>query len=137
MSVKSVVSAKWPESVARGTGDEVQPFLGAIASVLRETVAAFEATVSRVTEITVMRPGKADRDLVVVLQEFDRLQQEFSNLSEVIARLSLKSAGNAPYAEAEALATISIADLKDRLARHVRALSVDLPAGDTADEVVF
>lgn len=134
MSVKSVMSAELAENTVERPDEEVRPLLSAIATALRETVAAFESTVGRVTEITVMRPGKADRDLVVVLQEFDRLQQEFSNLSEVIAKLSLSSAASAHM---DALATISVADLKDRLARHIRALTVDLPAGDTADEVVF
>ena len=134
MSVKSVMSAELAENAVERPDEEVRPFLGAIATALRETVAAFESTVGRVTEITVTRPGKADRDLVVVLQEFDRLQQEFSNLSEVIAKLSLKSAAGA---ETDAFATISVADLKDRLARHIRALTVDLPAGDAGEEVVF
>jgi len=83
-----------------------------------------------------MRPGKADRDLVVVLQDFDRLQQEFANLSEVIDRLSQKSVAGESYPGAEALAAISIADLKDRLARHLRTLSMDSPAGE-GEEVVF
>jgi len=132
-SVKSVVSAEW--AGAQDAGGEVRPLLAAIATVLRETVAAFEATVGRITEITVTRPERPDRDLVVTLQDFDRLQQEFATLSQVLGKLSATSGGS--YVGAEALADISIADLKDRLARHLRTLSLELPAADTAEEVEF
>jgi hypothetical protein len=134
-SVKSVASAEWADTGAQEAGSEARPLLAAIATVLRETVAAFEATVGRITEITVTRPGRADRDLVVTLQDFDRLQQEFATLSEVLGKLS--AAGGGSYVGAEALADISIADLKDRLARHLRMLSLELPAADTAEEVEF
>ena len=118
---------------------EVNRFLAAIATVLRETVGAFESTVGRVTEITVTRPGRADKDLVVALQDFDRLQQELATLSDVIARLSLKPEADAPSppAETDVLAAITIADLKDRLARHLRTLSADLPAADVGQDVEF
>ena len=118
---------------------EVNKFLAAIATVLRETVGAFESTVGRVTEITVTRPGRADRDLVVALQDFDRLQQELATLSEVIARLSLKPEADEAAAgtEADMLAAISIADLKDRLARHLRTLSADIPVVDVGQDVEF
>lgn len=118
---------------------EVNKFLAAIATVLRETVGAFESTVGRVTEITVTRPGRADSDLVVALQDFDRLQQELATLSEVIARLSLKpeTDGPAAGAEADVLAAISIADLKDRLARHLRIPSADIPVVEVEQDVEF
>jgi hypothetical protein len=97
---------------------------------LHETVAAFELTVSRITEIAVTRSGKADRDLVVALQDFDRLQQEFATLGQVLHRLS-----NRPAAEGvpqdvgheEVIAEISIADLKHRLSHHLRMLTTDIP----------
>ena len=118
---------------------EVKLFLAAIATVLRETVGAFESTVGRITEIAVARPEGVDRDLVVALQDFDRLQQEFATLSEVIARLSHKTEmdGPATGADHEVLAAISIADLKDRLARHLRVLSADIPAAETGQDVEF
>jgi hypothetical protein len=133
--VKSVVRAERTDIAAQHAGSEVRPLLAAIATVLRETVAAFEATVGRITEITVTRPGRADRDLVVALQDFDRLQQEFATLSEVLGKLSAANGG--PYAGADALAVISIADLKDRLARHLRMLSMELPGAETGEEVEF
>jgi hypothetical protein len=97
--------------------------------VLHETVAAFELTVSRITEITVTRPGRADRDLVVALQDFDRLQQEFATLGQLLAKLSIKSEPNAEELNGgrDVIADISIADLKERLAHHLMVLTSDIP----------
>ncbi len=134
-----------PADAAARRHDDVKKFVAAIAVVLRETVSAFEETVSRVTEMTVMkRPDQADRELVVALQNFDRLQQEFHSLSEVLVRLSSVTGEHALLGEAgprepgyDVLATIAVADLKHRLSRHLRSLVVDLPVADAPDEAVF
>lgn len=134
-----------PAELCARRQDDIKKFVAAIAVVLRETVAAFEETVSRVTEMTVMkRPEQADRDLVVALQNFDRLQQEFHSLSEVLVKLSAVSGEHALLGEAgprepgyDVLATIAVADLKHRLSRHLRSLMIDLPAADAPDEAVF
>lgn len=110
--------------------DEIRTFLAAISTVLHETVAAFELTVSRITEITVTRPGRADRDLVVALQDFDRLQQEFMTLGQILGKLSDNSAagtGDGDVGHHEVMADISIADLKARLAHHLMVLTSNLP----------
>jgi hypothetical protein len=141
MSVSPVetVSAEPTEDAAQQRPDEIKTFLAAISTVLRETVSAFETTVSRITEITVTRPGRADRDLVVALQDFDRLQQEFATLSEIIARLSAKPEEGSSGGDAgkELIAGISIADLKDRLAHHIRVLTTNEPSPEALEEVVF
>ncbi|MFN3656049.1 MAG: hypothetical protein ACK4UO_02195 [Pseudolabrys sp.] len=134
-----------PDEALSRRHDDVKKFMAAIAVVLRETVTAFEDTVARVTEMTVMkRPDQADRELVVALQNFDRLQQEFHSLSEVLVRLSALPGEHALLGEAgprepgyDVLATVAVADLKQRLSRHLRTLLVDLPAGDASDEAVF
>jgi len=118
------------ESSPQKSPDEIRTFLAAISTVLHETVAAFELTVSRITEITVTRPGRADRDLVVALQDFDRLQQEFATLGQVLGKLSSKSQTGAEEPEVghhEVIADISIADLKARLAHHLKVLTSDIP----------
>ncbi|HEY6834551.1 MAG TPA: hypothetical protein VI251_18925 [Pseudolabrys sp.] len=123
------------------TNDDIKTFVSAIAVVLGETVAGFEQTVSRITDLTTMREGRADRDLVVALQDFDRLQQEFATLSEVLAKLSALSGAGALVNGADpahpVLAMISIAALKDRLARQLRDLTADLSGSDTSEEVIF
>ena len=129
---------------SRQSNDDIKTFVAAISVVLRQTVAGFEDTVTRVTEITAMRPGKADRELVVALQSFDRLQQEFASLGEVLARLSaisgehnLLGAAGPTEPGYDVLSTISIADLKDRLSRQLRSFSIDLSPANSSDEVVF
>jgi len=126
-----------------GPPEDLKTFLAAVAVVLRETVAGFEETVARVTDITIHRQPQADRELVVALQDFDRLQQEFSTLSEVLSKLSVIT-GAAPTAhdtvedkDHEVLAVISVADLKDRLARHLRSLMLDISAAKVSEETVF
>jgi hypothetical protein len=118
------------ENSPQKSPDEIRTFLAAISTVLHETVAAFELTVSRITEITVTRPGRADRDLVVALQDFDRLQQEFATLGQVLGKLSSRAVEGAEDREVghdEVIADISIADLKARLAHHLMVLTSDLP----------
>jgi DNA anti-recombination protein RmuC len=123
--------------------DEIGTFLGAMAKVLHETIARFEETVGRITDIAVLRSGRADRDLVVALQEFDRLQQEFVTLGEVLSRVATTSNGvwsaeaGAVQLGHEAIAAISIAELKERLVRHLNGSAADLPMSETSDEVVF
>ena len=117
------------ENSSQKSPDEIRTFLAAISTVLHETVAAFELTVSRITEITVTRPGRADRDLVVALQDFDRLQQEFATLGQILGKLSSKSAvgAEAPDVGHDVMSDISIADLKERLAHHLMVLTSDIP----------
>lgn len=116
------------ESSPQRSPDEIRTFLAAISTVLHETVAAFELTVSRITEITVTRPGRADRDLVVALQDFDRLQQEFATLGQLLGKLSNKSeTSDSESGGHDVIADISIADLKERLAHHLMVLTSDLP----------
>lgn len=124
--------------------DDIKKFAAAIGMVLRETVLGFEQTVARITDMTVIRPGGEDRELIVALQNFDRLQQEFHSLSDVLARLSEVSAEEVLLGEAgprepgyDLLATISVADLKDRLKRQLRSLTINMPAPDAPDEAIF
>ena len=123
--------------------DDIKTFVAAIAVVLRESVAGFEETVSRVTEITTIRSGRADRDLVVALQDFDRLQQEFATLGEVLGRISSAASVGIPAVQSADTAGhplldgISMAALKARLSYHLRSLTADLSDSDTSDEVEF
>ena len=121
--------------------DEIASFLAATAMALRETVTRFERTTARITESVTTRPSLADRDLIVTLQDFDRLQQEFATLAEVLSRAAGKSGESWLRAEGgghpaeDAIATVSIADLKDRLMYSLSASPLDLAVG--SDEVVF
>lgn len=121
--------------------DEIATFLAATAAALRETITRFERTTARITESVTTRPSLADRDLIVTLQDFDRLQQELATLAEVLSRAAGKSGKSWLRAEGgghpaeDAIATVSIADLKDRLMYSLSASPLDLAVG--SDEVVF
>jgi hypothetical protein len=71
-----------------------------------------------------MGSGKPSRELVVTLQAFDRLKQEFEALGDALARYA-ESTNTLPLSGAERMqvgrdiiAAISVADLKDRLLRR-------------------
>ncbi len=122
---------------------EVGTFLVATAKVLQETIVRFEKTTARITENVVTRSGQADRDLIVTLQDFDRLQQEFLTLAEVLAQAAAKSSeswlrveGKGHPAE-DAISGIPIADLKDRLVRQLNVAVMDLAPASAGDEVEF
>jgi hypothetical protein len=117
--------------------EDLGEFLGTIAKLLHETVVKFERTSSKITEIVVSQPGKTDRELILALQDFDRLQQEFSALGEALARTAESAAtgrwaegGGEDHAKHEVIGAISIADLKERILTHLGGAA---PAPDPAD----
>jgi hypothetical protein len=123
-------------------GDDVAAFLDSLASILRETIVRLEGTVGRVSEMVLVRSGPAERDLIVTLQDFDRLQQEFAALVDVIAHCAATSgswSGDswADHHGRKAVAAITVADLKDRFLQHLDGASSELAESGSSDEVVF
>lgn len=110
-------------------------FLTGIAMLLRESVQQFESISGGISEAVMSRPGMADRELVVTLQAFDRLQQEFVAVADILTRYSGTMAdapapGGVLPNEEEAIAAIAMSDLKERLLRHLqvsRAEVAELP----------
>lgn len=135
--------AQMSSAAARTPTEDLKTFIAAISVVMRETLSRFEHTVADITDLTVPKQGeKPDKDLVVALQAFDRLQQEFAGLSEVLQRLSavvgspkLLNAAGLDEPGDDVLATVSVADLKDRLQRHIRGIMIDL--SEYSDERIF
>jgi hypothetical protein len=132
-----------PDESTRRLVNEVSAFLLATARALGETVSRFEATTARITEKVMAQSSQADRELVVMLQDFDRLQQEFAALAELFIQATAKSEASwlhedgASHPAREAIATVSLADLKDRLTRHLGILRIDLGIVPMEEEVVF
>lgn len=121
---------------------EISTFLVATAMVLRESIMRYEATTNRITQSLLTQADKVDRDLVMTIQEFDRLHQEFATLSEVLIQAAAKSGkswlreeGGGHPAE-DTLASISIADLKERLMRRLGASILNFDPNES-EEVVF
>jgi hypothetical protein len=135
------VVADTQDAGALGRAD-VGVFLGAVATMMRQTVERFEDTVGRISELVVTRSDRPDRNLVVALQDFDRLQQEFMALGDVIAYFSA-TAGDTRAGDSwtdhhghRAIAAITVADLRDRLILHLKGGPRELSA-EEAEDVVF
>ena len=90
------------------------------------------------------RPNDANRDLIVTLQAFDRLNQEFVALAEILTLAASKSSeswirteGGVHPAE-DAISSVTISELKERLMRHLGIPAIDLTMlVPTGEEVVF
>jgi hypothetical protein len=122
--------------------DEVAAFLDTLATVLRETVGRLEGTVGRVSEMVMVRSGPAERELIVTLQDFDRLQQEFAALVDVISHCAATSGSWSGESWAnhhgrKAVAAITLEDLKQRFLSHLEGEPTEIGASETSDDVVF
>jgi hypothetical protein len=121
--------------------DDVGAFLAVFAALLLDNALSLDETVSRVTDL-VMASGKPSRDLVVALQSFDRLKQEFEGLGEALTRYA-EAHSSTPVAGDEraqlgqnVIAAITVADLKERLLRRFEDETTDTPAPQLSPEVL-
>ena len=106
-------------------------FLAVFAALLLDNVLRLEETVGRVTDL-IMSSGRPDRELVVTLQSFDRLKQEFEALGDALTRYAestnaIPSAGEERIQLGqEVISAITVADLKDRLLYRLKEQLPDL-----------
>lgn len=132
-----------PDETTQRLVNEISAFLLATARALGETVSRFEDTTARITEKVMAQSTPADRDLVVMLQDFDRLQQEFAALAELFIRATAKPEQSWLHEDDDnhpgraAIATVSLAELKDRLTRHLGILRIDMGVAAMEEEVFF
>jgi hypothetical protein len=116
---------------AKESADNVGAFLAVFAALLLDNVLRLEETVGRVTDL-IMSSGRPDRELVVTLQSFDRLKQEFEALGDALTRYAEST--NAVPADGEervqlgeeVIGAITVADLKDRLLYRLKEQLPDL-----------
>jgi len=108
----------------------VGAFLAVFAALLLDNVLRLEETVGRVTDL-IMSSGRPDRELVVTLQSFDRLKQEFEALGDALTRYA-ESTNAVPVAGEqriqlgeEVIGAITVADLKDRLLYRLKEQPID------------
>jgi hypothetical protein len=118
----SVRTDAGPEDVSAPDGalSEIAALLGVLATLFLDNVRELEDTVARVTDL-VTRDGRPDRELIVTLQSFDRLKQEFEALSGALARyadsthtLPLDGDGPREPFGRDVIHDITLADLKER-----------------------
>lgn len=106
---------------------DLDAFLPALAALLRETVSRFEYTSGRVSDLVIQQREQASLELIVALQDFDRLQQEFSALADALfrylaaANTSASATPQYPGAGHDVINGILLDDMKRRLLRRLKA----------------
>ena len=127
--------------VQDSSANDVGAFLSVFAALLLDNVLRFEETAGRVTDL-VMSNGRPDRQLIVTLQTFDRLKQEFEALGDALARYA-ESTNVLPLAGEErarlgqdVIAAITVADLRDRLARRLQDDLEIVPAPHISESII-
>lgn len=65
--------------------NDTRAFPAVFGALLLDNVMSLDETVGRVTDL-VMSTGRPSRDMIVTLQSFDRLKQEFEALGEALTR---------------------------------------------------
>lgn len=108
------------------SGVGLDAFLPALAGVLRETVSRFEDTAGRVSDLVIQQREQASLDLIVALQDFDRLQQEFSALSDALLRyIAATDPTTVPAQDGvtgrDVIGGILLEDMKQRLLRRLQS----------------
>ena len=116
------------------SSNDVGSFLAVFAALLLDNVMRLDETVGRVTDL-VIDSGRPDRELVVTLQGFDRLKQEFEALGDALTRYA-ESTNEVPVSGEEraqlgheVIAAITLHELKDRL---LGRLQENLPTIDVS-----
>jgi hypothetical protein len=113
--------------------------LAALASMLHEATSRFEETSDRIAQLVVERETGAGPELIVALQDFDRLRQDFVSIGNVLARCA-KVAHESPsnhqiFALRDVLADIPLVDFKRRLAQCLVWMSSPPTAPDGPSSV--
>jgi hypothetical protein len=135
----SVVQAD--EGPAAEAAPEIARLLMIFAGLFLDNVRHLEDTVSRVTDL-ITRDGRPDKELIVTLQSFDRLKQEFEALGAALARYA--DSHHLPQMPGEAVSqfsrhvidTIALADLKDRLLDRLHNQAPAQPLNEPKDDEV-
>ncbi len=116
------------------SSNDVGSFLAVFAALLLDNVMRLDETVGKVTDL-VIGSGRPDRELVVTLQGFDRLKQEFEALGDALTRYA-ESTNEVPVSGEEraqlgheVIAAITLHELKDRL---LGRLQENLPTIDVS-----
>ncbi|WP_342361717.1 hypothetical protein [Terrarubrum flagellatum] len=118
-------------------------FLTALATLMNETVEELERTSTKIGEFIVGQSSRPDHNLVVTLQQFDRLQQEFRALADMTKHFAAATNDNSSgekwtfHHSSKAMDAITVADLKQRFNRYLESIEIELAQPSMFDEVVF
>lgn len=98
-----------------------------MADAIAESVAHLQVAVDQITSL-VMADQKPSREMIVAFQAFDRLKQEFEGLSNALRHYADANAtGDHSRVAANAIASITVSDLKERLENSLSSPDEALP----------
>jgi hypothetical protein len=101
--------------------------LAALASILRDSTGRFEQTSDRITQLVVARESGSGVDIIVALQEFDRLRQDFEAIEGILAgcaqAIERAAPGEQGHPLRDVIAEVPVVDFKNRLARRLAWIS--------------
>jgi hypothetical protein len=122
------------------SSNDVGSFLAVFAALLLDNVLRLDETVGRVTDL-VIGSGRPDKELVVTLQSFDRLKQEFEALGDALTRYAGATNSIPPEGQEraqlgqEVIAAITLAELKDRLLCRLQEDLPRIPAPPVSQQI--
>ncbi len=117
--------------------------LAALASILRDSTGRFEETSDRITQLVVARESGSGVDIIVALQEFDRLRQDFEAIERILAgcaQVIERAAGSEPgHPLRDVIDEIPVVDFKNRLARRLAWVAQEADSADMTfvEEAIF
>jgi phosphoglycerate-specific signal transduction histidine kinase len=117
--------------------------LATLASILRDSTGRFEETSDRIAQLVVARETGSGVDIIVALQEFDRLRQDFEAIEGILAgcaeAIERAAANQTVRPLREVIGEIPVVDFKTRFARRLAWVSQEIESPDTAfvEEAIF
>ena len=117
--------------------------LATLASILRDSTGRFEETSDRIAQLVAARETGSGVDIIVALQEFDRLRQDFEAIEGILAgcaeAIERAAANQAVRPLREVIGEIPVVDFKTRFARRLAWVSQEIETIDSAfvEEKVF
>lgn len=126
-----------------GSDLPLRTVLAALASILRDSTGRFEETSDRIAQLVVARETGTGVDIIVALQEFDRLRQDFDAIESILAgcaKVIDHAAGDEPGRPLrEVIAEVPVVDFKNRLERRLAwvAQEASTAAAPFVEEAIF
>jgi hypothetical protein len=126
-----------------GSDLPLRTVLATLASILRDSTGRFEETSDRIAQLVVARETGTGVDIIVALQEFDRLRQDFDAIESILAgcaKVIERTGGNEPGRPyREVIDEVPVVDFKNRLARRLAwvAQEASTEAVPFVEEAIF
>jgi hypothetical protein len=117
--------------------------LATLASILRDSTGRFEETSDRIAQLVVARETGSGVDIIVALQEFDRLRQDFEAIEGILAgcaqAIERAAASESGRPLRDVIGEIPVVDFKTRFARRLAWVSQEIDTAGTAfvEEAIF